>query len=207
MKTILALCVLCSVASADEFRWAVDSSPFSWSVTEKGGDDLSPNDSATTGTDAPNSPGPVVAPALTETATGPLTSVCPCGGSNRGVCHCLATGVTCRCSPGVGSEWLMADGRPIKKTGRYADPRRETQPSRSRPAESAPKITIRVAPFYCPPCEAVKAMDWSEFDVTFETGGASAYPQIEWTDPRGTKRFLTGRRTPWQVKWSWDRTQ
>lgn len=55
-------------------------------------------------------------------ASEPNTSVCPCRGSNRGVCHCLARGVKCRCSANVGSVWEMADGRPVRKTGEYANP-------------------------------------------------------------------------------------
>lgn len=61
--------------------------------------------------------------ARSPTEPGADTSVCACEGSKRGVCHCLARGVTCRCKTGVGSEWEMADGRPVKKTGRYLDPR------------------------------------------------------------------------------------
>lgn len=69
------------------------------------------------------------AAAHTPTAPGADTSVCACEGSKRGVCHCLARGVTCRCRPGVGSEWEMANGRPVRKTGRYLDPRTPlTQP-------------------------------------------------------------------------------
>ena len=52
------------------------------------------------------------------------TAVCQCGGSNRGVCYCLKSGVTCKCSPGVGSVWnLDATGKPLGKTGQYQNPK------------------------------------------------------------------------------------
>lgn len=69
-----------------------------------------------------------------------------------------------------------------------------------------PEITIRVAPFYCPPCNALKRMDWDGFDVHWEIGGADAYPQISWMDSDGTRRVLTGPYRPDQVRWSWERT-
>ncbi len=71
-----------------------------------------------------------------------------------------------------------------------------------------PRLKIRTAPFPCPPCNDVKGYDWSEFDVTWETGGAvNGYPEFVWTDKRGVTRLLNGRRTPKQVRWSWERTQ
>lgn len=76
-------------------------------------------------------------------------------------------------------------------------------------AESKPAVTIRVAPFYCPPCETMRGYDWSGFDVTWETGGdvERGYPEISWTDSRGTKRWLAGAYTPSQVRWSWERAR
>lgn len=82
----------------------------------------------------------------------------------------------------------------------------DTQPS-SATAPSKPSLRIALADFPCPPCDAVKAMDWSDFDVEWVTGGAESYPQISWLDKRGVRRVLTGAYTPSRVRWSWERTQ
>lgn len=73
-------------------------------------------------------------------------------------------------------------------------------------AVQKPAITINLADFPCPPCETLKGYDWSEFNVTWETGGAESYPQISWTDKRGVKRVLTGAYTPRRVMWSYRET-
>lgn len=78
---------------------------------------------------------------------------------------------------------------------------------RTAAPSSKPAITIAVAPFYCAPCNALKAMDWSGFDVSWQTGGAAAFPEISWRDSRGVKRTLTGAYRPDQVLWSWQQTQ
>lgn len=109
-------------------------------VPSKGGDESLPSEAAVPRTDATadsgstasetavpesvfeTSPGSDVPPTTPVVASEPNTSVCPCRGSNRGVCHCLARGVTCRCSSNVGSEWEMAGNKPVNKTGRYLDP-------------------------------------------------------------------------------------
>lgn len=85
----------------------------------------------------------------------------------------------------------------------------DAAPESAPGADTKPALTIRVAPFYCPPCNAMKAMDWSGFDVTWETGGdvERGYPEISWTDSRGTKRWLAGSYRPDQIRWSWERTQ
>lgn len=85
--------------------------------------------------------------------------------------------------------------------------RGESVGPRSPGADNKPAITIAVAPFHCPPCNQLKTFDWSGFDVTWKTGGAvSAFPEISWTDKRGTKRILTGAYTPNRVRWSYNRT-
>lgn len=89
------------------------------------GDDLasSVQDASIRATDVPLiAPGSGVPP-TTPVVASELLSVCPCMGYKRGVCHCLARGVTCKCSARIGSEWTMANGRPVRKTGRYLDPR------------------------------------------------------------------------------------
>lgn len=83
----------------------------------------------------------------------------------------------------------------------------ESDSGETAPVSDKPVITIAVAPFYCPPCEALKAMNWSGFDVTWKTGGANAFPEISWLDDRGVKRTLTGAYRPDQVLWSWRQTQ
>ena len=76
------------------------------------------------------------------------------------------------------------------------------------PVVSRPEITIKTAPFHCPPCEQVKGMDWSEFRVTWETGGAiQSYPEISWRDDRGVIRHLNGAYKPSQVLWSLSQTR
>lgn len=88
----------------------------------EGGDPSTPPATVVEVHEAPNKTGSGGTPSE-ATAPEPVSlSICPCRGSNRGVCHCLARGVTCRCSSNVGSEWIMADGRPVKKTGKYLDP-------------------------------------------------------------------------------------
>ena len=62
------------------------------------------------------------------------------------------------------------------------------------------EITIHVSPSHCPPCDRVKAMDWSGFNVKWETGGAvQAYPEFSWRDDGGRVRYLAGAHTPGQV--------
>lgn len=87
---------------------------------------------------------------------------------------------------------------------------RGTEPSDPSPgAESKPALTIRVAPFHCPPCEVMRGYDWSGFDVTWETGGTvqRGYPEASWKDSRGTLRWLSGAHTPNQVRWSMEHAQ
>lgn len=51
------------------------------------------------------------------------TGICNCKGSNKGVCYCLKSGVQCKCSKEVGSVWnLTPEGKPLGKTGEYANP-------------------------------------------------------------------------------------
>lgn len=62
-----------------------------------------------------------------ETAPEPSTAICPClGYRGRAHCYCLQRGVACKCNRTTGSEWLMKDGRPVKKTGRYANPNQQS---------------------------------------------------------------------------------
>lgn len=76
------------------------------------------------------------------------------------------------------------------------------------PSVIKPAVTIHVAPFFCAPCNAAKRMDWSAFDVTWETGGAiEGYPEFHWKDPRGVTRILAGAYSPDQVRWAWDKTR
>lgn len=68
-------------------------------------------------------PGSVVETLPSSTATEPSTAICPCQGfRGRAHCFCLQRGVACKCNRTTGSEWLMADGRPVRKTGQYANP-------------------------------------------------------------------------------------
>jgi hypothetical protein len=75
------------------------------------------------------------------------------------------------------------------------------------PGADKPSITIHLADFKCPPCDVLKGYDWQDFDVTWVTGGADAYPSIAWHDKDGMRRVLRGAYSPWRVKWSWERTQ
>lgn len=62
----------------------------------------------------------------------------------------------------------------------------------------------------CKFCGQLIANDWSDmpFGVVVEQrDGLSSYPQLEWQDARGVTRILVGYYEPWQVKWSWERTQ
>lgn len=154
-----------------------------------------------------------------STATEPSTSICPClGYRGRAHCYCLQRGVACKCNRTTGSEWVMSDGKPVKKTGKYANPNNvavtpsapfspAAGSSPSPPGADKPSITIHVADFACPPCEQVKRYDWRDFNVLWVTGGAASYPQIRWQDARGVTRVLTGAYRPDQVRWSWERTQ
>lgn len=103
-------------------------------------------------------------------------------------------------SPAPGYPVTTVNGRPEwTDSSRNAD-----EPG----ADTKPRITIRTAPFFCAPCNAVKAMDWSGFDVDWKVGGATrAYPEISWVDARGVPRILTGAYKPWQVEHSWKATQ
>lgn len=137
------------------------------------------------------------------------TTVCRCQDYKEHLCLCLKAGVKCHCSRNVGSVWFVNEhGRATHKTGAKADPSGNATITRSdaRSGSVKPSITIALADFYCPPCEAVKAMNWTAFNVTWQTGGASSYPQISWQDSRGVKRVLTGAYRPDQVMWSYRRT-
>lgn len=160
-------------------------------------------------------PGSVAATAQPSSpATEPSTSVCKClGYRGRQHCFCLQRGVACKCNSRTGSEWNMANGRPVNKTGRYLDPRTplKTPPLAVSIGEPRPVVTI-VSPssFHCPSCEALKRLDWSgqPFDVRFvNRDGPRLFPQIEWQDKRGTTRILSGYYTPSRVAWSWKATQ
>lgn len=51
------------------------------------------------------------------------TGVCQCGGTNKGVCYCLQSGIKCGCNASKGSVWnLTESGKPIGKTGEYVNP-------------------------------------------------------------------------------------
>lgn len=121
------LLALCAAIGADDFQWAVtDASAFSWSITTNGGDASLPQDAAVPGTDAPPSSGSAVEHSAISPAAEPSTAICPClGYRGREHCFCLQRGVKCRCNRTTGSEWEMADGRPVKKTGRYDNPSRQ----------------------------------------------------------------------------------
>ena len=161
---------------------------------EGGGQNLPVQDAQATGTDAPNSPD-----SATET-TQPssevaesLNSVCRCGGDNRRKeCSCYS----CNCTGSVAAN------------GPAASSSRGEVAASPPGADTTPALTIRVAPFYCAPCNLLKTYDWSAFDVTWETGGdvERGYPEVSWTDSRGTKRWLAGAYRPDQVKWSMERT-
>lgn len=134
MRFCIALLALCSYAAADDFRWTITDMPtapaFSWSITERGGDPESASETV-----AP-SPGSVAAPPKDAAAD---LSICPClGYRGKEHCYCLQRGVACGCNRTKGSEWNMESGRPVNKTGRYADPRRETFARSDAPAASAP---------------------------------------------------------------------
>lgn len=224
MNTLIAL-LLC-VGQADDFRWAVTESPsFSWSITE-GGDDASlANDSSVPGTDAPESTAADLRAAIREYRAS--------GGQRyyvRGKTdwqHLTQDhGWTAEQIRGLGLDELQflhgathtgaiqpeqfvaanRNAAPFApETVSLPSPGADNKPE-NKP-ENKPSITITVAPFHCPPCNQLKRMDWSGFDVTWKTGGSvQAYPEISWTDKRGTKRFLTGAYSPWRVKWSHDRT-
>lgn len=200
------------------------SDPVSIHLAWEGGDSESlPHDAAVPGTDAPTPGTAAVERTLAREVPAAVvnTTVCRCQGYKEHLCLCLKAGVKCRCSRTVGSVWAVNEsGVATHKTGAKADPRHAVTPTPVTPstppvatappaaADTKPAITITVAPFHCPPCNAVKAMDWSGFDVTWVTGGAvSAYPEISWKDKRGVKRILTGAYTPSRVRWSWERTQ
>lgn len=122
----------------DGFRWPAAESPsFTWPASElKGGDQPAVVEEQ----DAP-SPGSGADGPLVESAPEPSTAICPClGYRGRAHCYCLQRGVACRCNRTTGSEWLMKNGRPVKKTGRYADPRGANAIARrDAPAASAPQ--------------------------------------------------------------------
>ena len=95
----------------------------------EGGDPVSADSAVVAETVAP-SPGSAAAPPKDAVAD---LSICPClGYKGKAHCYCLQRGVQCRCNRTTGSEWNMDGGRPVNKTGRYADPRRAPQPARSR---------------------------------------------------------------------------
>ena len=78
------------------------------------------------------------------------TTVCQCRGTNRGVCQCLKSGQTCKCSAAVGSVWTV--GKPPKKTGEYRNP--ATQALASKPtAETKPQPAMS-APAMAAPAKA-----------------------------------------------------
>lgn len=153
------------------------------------------------------------------------TAICPClGYRGRAHCYCLQRGVACKCNRTTGSEWIMENGKPVKKTGRYANPNNVVAPSNAAPfspaagsspqppgADSRPVVTIvSPASFHCPACEALKRLDWSgqPFDVVFVSrDGPRLFPQIEWQGANGRKQILSGYYTPDRVAWSFRRTQ
>ena len=68
---------------------------------------------------------------------------------------------------------------------------------------------ISPATWDCPVCPGHRNQDWSAagFDMTpVNMDGLPRYPCTEWTDSRGVIRRLYGKRTPAQVRWSYDRT-
>lgn len=76
-------------------------------------------------------------------------------------------------------------------------------------APGKPKLRITSpATWDCPHCPGHRDQDWSGFEVEFvKRDGLPRYPCTEWTDSRGVIRRLYGKRTPAQVRWSWERTQ
>lgn len=76
-------------------------------------------------------------------------------------------------------------------------------------SDSRPRLTITVAPFHCPPCNQVKRMDWSGFDVDWRTGGhvERGYPEISWRDESGKKWWKAGAYRPDQIMGLVERTQ
>ena len=224
---ILALLLI----GGDGFQWTVTESPsFSWTVTE-GGDNASlPNDSAVPATDGQPFPdGASGSPPAHTGAPSDLRSAIRAYRDSGGVRYYVRGksdsqhltqdhGWSAEQIRGLGLDELQflhgathtgkiqpnlfvaAPGSAAPFTPADATPR----PSG---ADTKPAITITVAPFHCPPCNQLKRMDWKDFDVTWKTGGnVRAYPEISWTDKRGTKRTLTGAYSPWRVRWSYDRT-
>ncbi len=88
------------------------------------GGDLESQSVVTPSTAAQDAPTPGSDAVVPTPASGPSTSVCPClGYRGREHCYCLQNGVKCGCNRSIGSEWEMAAGRAVRKTGKYLDPR------------------------------------------------------------------------------------
>lgn len=70
------------------------------------------------------------------------TSVCEClGYRGREHCACLQNGVKCQCNATKGSEWFNENGRPVRKTGRYLDPRQK-DPEVAAAPQASPDGTV-----------------------------------------------------------------
>lgn len=139
LHRLFGILLLCATASADDFRWQVTDSSFSWEVTERGGDPSSA--SVVTPTVAQDAPQAGSGTASETAAPEPVsnTTVCRCQGYRESVCLCLKAGVKCHCSRTVGSVWAVNEqGRATHKTGAKADPRGTSAIARSdAPAASA----------------------------------------------------------------------
>lgn len=84
--------------------------------------------------------GAAVEPAAVPAA--PVFDICPClGYRGKAHCFCLQKGVGCKCNATTGSEWEMADSRPVRQTGKYGDPRKPRGSSRPDAELSAPGTT------------------------------------------------------------------
>ena len=80
-------------------------------------------------------------------------STCQCGGSNKGVCHCLQNGLPCHCSPSKGSIWNLNDkGQAVSKTGSYENPKATKTPTQSVPAQQVVQQAVNKGPQYTKVC-------------------------------------------------------
>lgn len=83
-----------------------------------------------------------------------IATVCPCQGSNKATCFCLAKGIPCKCSAQVGSVWKVEDNKAVSKTGDYANPvTLKLIPAASLAKPKAPQsVTVSASPQYVTVC-------------------------------------------------------
>lgn len=85
---------------------------------------------------------PSAALGTVKTAKAENTGICNCQGKSPGTCYCLKAGQKCAaCTTNVGSIWeLTPEGKPIAKTGEYANP--NTGQKIAKPAPTANAMNV-----------------------------------------------------------------